>query len=319
MFRYVSHRILGLVPVLFVVSVVIFSITHLTPGDPAQTILGPEALPADVEALRQTMGLNSPILTQYRDWIFGVASGDLGESIFLRKSVFQAILDSLAPTVQLAMLAMTVTLVLSIPLGTIAAKRRGSLLDQGVMAMTLIGMAVPSFVLGLLLVIVFAVTLRLLPVAGYVSLLADPVAGLRYLTLPAISLGTILAAVLTRTTRASVLDVLKSDYIDSARSRGVSENRLLFTHTLRNAGLPILTMVGLTFGGLVTGAVITETIFNIPGLGSLLVNAIERRDYPVIQGVVLVVTLIYLVVNLVVDLLYGLIDPRIRLSSAKGT
>ena len=207
-----------------------------------------------------------------------------------------------------------VAVAIAVPLGTLAARWRGSPLDALAMGVSLVGMAVPSFVLGLILILVFAVGLRVLPVAGYESLFDDPVRGLRYLLLPAISLGAVLAAFLLRTTRAAVLDVLSSDYIQAARSRGVTESRLLFRHTLRNAGLPIVTAVGLTFGALITGAVVTETIFNIPGIGSLLVNAIKRRDYPVLQGVVMFATLAYLVVNLAVDLLYGLVDPRIRLS-----
>lgn len=318
MLRYTALRIVSLLPVLFVVSVVIFLIAFLSPGDPVSIMLGPEALDSDIAALRLALGLDDPIWQQYLRWAGAVLTGDFGESFFLRKSVMAAILDSLAPTIQLALMAMAVTLLLSIPLGTLAARYRGSALDHGVMGLTLVGMAVPSFVLGLLLMLVFGVMLRWLPVSGYVSIMVDPVQGLRHLILPAVSLGTILAALLTRTTRASVLDVLNSDYIDAARSRGVSEGRLLFTHTLRNAGLPILTMVGLTFGGLVTGAVVTETIFSIPGIGSLVVNSITRRDYAVIQGVVLFVTLAYLTVNLIVDLLYGLVDPRVRLGTGGG-
>lgn len=312
MLGYISRRLFALLPVLIVVSIVIFSIAHLTPGDPATGILGPEASAEDLARLRDSMGLNEPVLTQYFTWVASVLTGDFGDSIFLHMPVLQAITANFMPTLQLALMGLSVTLLLSIPLGTLAARYRGSPFDHAVMGMTLIGMAVPSFVLGLALIIVFAVILKVLPVAGYVSPMTDLAQSLRYMILPAVSLGTILAALLTRITRAAVLDVLHSDYIDSARSRGVSERRLLFVHTLRNAGLPIMTTVGLTFGGLITGAVITETIFNIPGIGSLLINAITRRDYPMIQGVVLFVTLAYLFVNLVVDILYVLVDPRVR-------
>lgn len=317
MLTYIAKRLLSLIPVLFVVSVVIFSIVHLTPGNPARAILGPEASAEAVAGLSRQMGLEDPLWVQYFRWLGDALRGNLGESVFLRESVTTAIANHALPTLQLSVLALAVTLVLSIPLGTLAARYRDSLLDGMTTTVTLIGMAVPSFILGLLLVLVFSVSLRLLPVAGYRDLFADPAEGIRYLILPAASLGAILAAFVTRTTRAAVLDVLQADYIDAARSRGVSERRLLFRHTLRNAGLPILTVLGLTFGGLVTGAVVTETIFNIPGIGSLLVNSIERRDYPVIQGVVLFATLMYLAVNLVVDLLYGLVDPRIRLSTSR--
>lgn len=318
MLRYIGRRCLALLPVLLIVSIFIFSIAHLTPGDPAVAILGPDASIEDLERMRESMGLNDSIVTQYLRWLAGVLTGDFGYTVFLRTTVGQAILSSFGPTVQLAVMAMLVTLLLSVPLGTLAAKKRGGVFDHAVMGMTLLGMAVPSFVLGLVLIIVFAVWLRVLPVAGYVDPFTDPLESIRYMILPALSLGTILAALLTRTTRAAVLDVLNSDYVDAARSRGVSERRLLFVHTLRNAGLPILTAVGLTFGGLITGAVITETIFNIPGIGSLLVNAISRRDYSIIQGVVLFVTLMYLSVNLAVDIVYGIVDPRIRVGDDNG-
>lgn len=318
MLSFVGKRLLSLIPVLFVVSIVIFSIIHLTPGDPARTILGPDAAQAQVDALRTSMGLNQPIVLQYTSWIGGVATGDLGDSFFLRKSVLQAIGDNVVPTLQLAIIAIVVALALAIPLGTLAARHRGSSLDRAVLGFTLVGMAVPSFVLGLVLMLLFAVQLRWVPVAGYVNPLVDFGAGMKTLILPGIALGAIMSALITRTTRAAVLDVLNADFIDAARSRGVSETRLLFTHTLKNAGLPILTLVGLTFGTLVTGAAVTETIFNIPGLGSLLVQAISRRDYAVIQGVVLCVTLFYLLVNLAIDLLYGLVDPRVRLSTGKA-
>jgi len=313
---YVLKRVLSLIPVLLVVSIVIFSIVHLTPGNPARAILGPEASAEAVAALSRQMGLEDPLIVQYLRWLGDALRGDLGDSVFLREPVSTAIASHAVPTIQLSVLALTVTLVISIPLGTLAARYRDSVLDGVTTSVTLIGMAVPSFILGLLLVLTLSVGLRLFPVAGYQNPFEQP-EGLRYLILPAISLGAVLAAFVTRTTRAAVLDVLSADYIDAARSRGVGEGRLLFRHTLRNAGLPILTVVGLTFGGLVTGAVVTETIFNIPGIGSLLVNSIERRDYPVIQGVVLFATLMYLGVNLVVDLLYGLVDPRIRLATSR--
>lgn len=318
MLSYLGKRLLSLIPVLLVVSVVIFSIVHLTPGDPARTILGPDASQAQVDALRDSMGLNQPLIAQYFRWLGGVFTGDLGDSFFLRKSVLAAIGDNAVPTLQLAVIAITVALLLAIPLGTLAARHRGSSLDRGVMAFTLVGMAVPSFVLGLILMLLFAVQLRWFPVAGYVNPAEDFLLGIKTLILPGIALGAIMSALITRTTRAAVLDVLNADYIDAARSRGVSEIRLLFTHTLKNAGLPILTLIGLTFGTLVTGAAVTETIFNVPGLGSLLVQAISRRDYAIIQGVVLCVTLFYLLINLAIDLLYGLVDPRVRLGKAKG-
>lgn len=301
------------IPTLFVVSVVIFLLLILTPGDMASQLVGDDATPEDVARIRESLGLNDPLPLQYLRWIGNVLTGDLGHSPFLRKSVMEAIIEHFPPTSQLASLAMIVVICLGIPLGTLAAKFRGSVFDQAVTGFTLVGMAVPSFVLGLVLVVIFAVGLRLLPVAGYVSPQDDILQWFRLMLLPSLALGTIVAALITRVTRATILDTLHAGYIDSARSRGVGEGRLLFAHALRNAGPPILTVIGLAFGSLMTGAIVTETIFNIPGIGSLLVNAITRRDYAVIQGVTLFITVIYLAVNLGVDLLYGIIDPRIRL------
>lgn len=312
MFKFILRRLLSLIPVLFVVSVVIFSLIHLTPGDPARRILGEKASDDAVAALHASMGLDQSIIVQYLKWVGGVVTGDLGDSYFLHKSVVQAIADNSVPTIQLALIAMLVAVVLSIPFGTLAARYRNGAFDKAVTGFTLLGMTVPSFVLALAMMLLFGLTLRWLPISGYVNPLEDPVEGLRTLLMPGIALGAITAALITRTTRAAVLDVLNADYIDSARSRGVDEPRLLFMHTLKNASLPVLTIVGLSLGSLVTGAAVTETIFNIPGLGQLLVNSISRRDYPVIQGVILFITLIYLLTNLLIDLLYGIVDPRVR-------
>ncbi|WP_026378318.1 ABC transporter permease [Agromyces italicus] len=318
MLMYVAKRLLALIPLLFAVSVVIFSILHLTPGDPARAMLGAKASAAQVDALRERLGLNEPLIIQYFQWVADALRGDLGDSIFLRKSVVAAISDNVQPTMQLALLAIIFALVISIPFGTLAARYRGGVLDQTVNGFTLIGLAVPSFVLGLLLILLFGVWLRVLPVSGYTNPFEDFGRGMDSLLLPALALGATISAYITRTTRAAVLDVLNAEYIDAARSRGVGERRLLFSHTLKNAGLPILTVVGLTFGALVTGAAVIETIFNIPGLGSLLIQAIPRRDYAVIQGVVLLVTVVFLLVNLLVDILYGFIDPRVRLAKSGG-
>jgi peptide/nickel transport system permease protein len=313
MLRYVAKRLLALVPVLFVVSVVIFGIIHLTPGDPARIMLGPEATSAQVDNLREEMGLDRPILAQYWTWVSGALTGDLGSSQFLNMSVAEAISTHLAPTVSLAILALVINLSIALPTGIAAARRRGTLLDQSVMVGTLMAMAVPSFLLGLILALVAGVWLGWLPVAGYAPLSAGLGEHLRYLVLPALSLGTISAALIARTTRASMLDVLRMDYVRTALAKGVGERGLTYRHALRNAAMPILTVVGVTFGALITGAVVTENIFNLPGLGKLIINAIERRDYAVIQGVVLFVTVVYLSLNLLIDLLYGFIDPRVRL------
>jgi peptide/nickel transport system permease protein len=316
MLRFIGNRLLSLLPVLFVVSVAIFAIIHLTPGDPARAILGAQATDAHVNALRESMGLNQPVILQYFSWLGGILTGDLGDSYFLRKSVLEAIGHNAVPTFQLAVIAIVIAVLLSIPLGTLAARYRGGHLDRAVLGFTLVGMAVPSFVLALVMMITFGMTLRWLPVSGYINPFENFASGIQTLIMPGIALGAIMSALITRTTRAAVLDVLNADYVEAARSRGVSSSRLLFTHTLKNAGLPVLTLIGLTFGSLVTGAAVTETIFNIPGLGQLLVQAISRRDYPIIQGVILFVTLVYLLTNLVIDLLYGLVDPRVRVGKA---
>lgn len=316
MLRFISRRLLSLLPVLFVVSVVIFSLIHLTPGDPARRILGEKASDEQVAALHASMGLDQPIVMQYLKWVGGVFTGNLGDSYFLRKSVVEAISDNAVPTIQLALIAIIVAVLLSVPFGTIAAKFRGGSFDKVVTGFTLLGMTVPSFVLAIGMMLLFGLILRWLPISGYVNPFEDFGAGLKTLLMPGIALGAITAALITRTTRAAVLDVLNTDYVDAARSRGVSEQRLLFSHTLKNASLPILTIVGLSLGGLVTGAAVTETIFNIPGLGQLLVTSISRRDYPVIQGVILFITLVYLLTNLLIDLLYGIVDPRVRVGKA---
>ena len=313
MLGYVIKRILSLIPVLFVVSVAIFLIIHLTPGDPAAAILGIEASEEQIQELNEEMGLNLPVYQQYLNWVSGVVQGDFGESYFMKEPVTDAIVNHLGPTVSLALLAEIVALVLAIPIGILAAYRRGSFTDKTLMVISLLGMAVPSFLLGLLLMLVFAVNLQWLPVAGYKPLSNGLWDHLRYLILPALSLGAFQAALVARMTRSSMLEVLNRGFIKTARSKGVKEYKVVFKHAFRNAFLPILTVIGQSFGALVTGAVVVETIFNLPGLGQLIINSIERRDFAVIQGVVLFVTLIYVFINLIVDLLYGIIDPRVRL------
>ncbi|MFD1360113.1 ABC transporter permease [Lentibacillus salinarum] len=313
MLAYIVKRIVSLIPVLFIVSLAIFLIVHLTPGNPAAVILGLEATEEQVEALSEEMGLNLPIHQQYINWISGVLQGDFGTSYFMDEPVTEAILSHLGPTLSLAILAEIIALIIAIPVGILAAYKRGSVTDQSLMVATLLGMAVPSFLLGLLFMLLFGVQLQWLPVAGYEPLNEGLWAHFQYLIMPAISLGAIQAALVVRMTRSSMLDVLNTNYIKSVRSKGVKEFKLVFKHALRNAFLPILTIIGQSFGTLVAGAVVVETIFNIPGIGQLIINSVERRDFAVIQGVVLFVTLIYVFVNLIVDLLYGVIDPRVRL------
>lgn len=310
---YLLKRIFSLIPVLFVVSVAIFLIVHITPGDPAAIILGMEATEEQIENLNAELGLNEPVYKQYLVWVGGVLKGDFGQSYFMKESVLDSILNHLGPTVSLAILAEIFALILAIPIGIFAAYRRGTLTDHTLMIVSLLGMAVPSFLLGLLLMLSFGVYFQWLPIAGYKPLTEGLWTHLRYLILPAISLGTIQAALVARMTRSSMLEVLNKNYVKTARAKGVKEHKVVTKHALRNAFLPILTVIGQSFGTLVTGAVVVETIFNLPGLGQLIINSIERRDFAVIQGVVLFVTLIYVFINLIVDLLYGVIDPRVRL------
>lgn len=313
MVNYILKRILSLIPVLFIVSLVIFLLVHITPGDPASIILGVDASEEQKIELRQQLGLDRPIHEQYISWIGSAIKGDFGDSYFLRQPVTTAIFNHLRPTLSLAIFAQIITIVIAIPLGIAAARRRGSLADQGIMGVSLLGMSIPSFLLGLLLILLFGVKLGWLPTSGYQGIETGFWNHMKFLIMPAISLGAIQAALVSRMTRTSMLEVLGSDYIKTARAKGVKNRVLVYKHALRNAFLPILTVIGQTFGVLVAGAVVTEAIFNIPGIGQLIVNSVERRDYTVIQGVVLFVTLSYVFINLIIDLLYGLIDPRVRL------
>ena len=313
MLSYVLKRILSLIPVLFVVSVVIFLVIYLIPGGPATALLGLEASAEQIEQLNTELGFNRPFLVQYADWLSGVFHGDWGESFFLQQPVLDCIAQYFGPTLSLAILAQIFAVILSIPLGILAAYYRGSAVDLATVSVSLLGIAVPGFLLSMFLMLFFGVFLQLLPVAGYAPLSQGLWEHLRYLILPALSLGLVQAAYITRMTRSAVLDVLYSNFIRTARAKGLRESAVVFRYALKNAGPTILTVIGQSFGGLVTGTIVTETIFNIPGLGMLTMTSINRRDVFVIQGVVLFVTLIYVLVNLVVDILYGLMDPRIQL------
>ncbi|TWI58196.1 ABC transporter permease [Halalkalibacter nanhaiisediminis] len=310
---YILKRILSLIPVLFIVSIVIFSIIHLTPGDPASIILGEEATEQSRENLREQLGLNLPIYQQYVNWIIGVLQGDLGHSFFMNKSVTAAIFDHIGPTLSLSILSQVTAIIVALPLGIWAAYRRGTLTDQSFMGLSLLGISIPNFILGLFLIILFAVNLQWLPVAGYQPLSAGLWNHLQFLIMPAIALGTMQAALIARMTRSAMLETLNANFIKTARSKGLHEQIVIYKHALKNAFIPILTVIGQTFGMLIAGAAVTETVFNIPGIGQLIINSVERRDYAVIQGTVLMITVSYVLINLVVDLLYGVIDPRVRL------
>ena len=312
MLKYTLKRIGAMIPVMLIISVVVFLIIYLTPGDPASSMLGMEASADQIERVNESLGLNEPLPQRYLEWMGGVLTGDLGDSYFMHQPVTQAIAEHFGPTLSLAILAQLIALFIALPCGIIAALKHGSRADAVLRVVALLGVAIPGFLMALMLMWLFAVTLRVLPVAGYAPLSKGWLVHLRYLALPAISLGCVQAALLMRMTRASVIEAMQLDCVKTARAKGVSEVRVVLSHALRNAALPILTSVGYSFGALITGAVVTEAIFNIPGLGQMVTSSIERRDYPVIQGVLLVIALLNSVINLLVDLAYGAFDPRAR-------
>lgn len=312
MHRYILSRLLQTIPVLAVVAILVFVIAHLAPGDPAAVLLGPDATTNEVEELREALGLNQPLPIQFVQWAGGLLVGDLGDSIFLQESVASAIGSHIVPTLSLALFAQVLAIIVAVPAGIAAARRPGGIGDRGLMGATLLGISVPSFFLGLILALVFAVSLRVLPVAGYSDPTEDFARFLVYLILPAVALAAMQAALIARMTRSTMMDVLSANYVTTALAKGLSGGIIMYKHALRNAINPILTVIGQTFGVLITGAVVIETVFNIPGIGQLVVMAIQRRDHELIQGVVLVATLMYLGLNLLVDILYGVFDPRVR-------
>lgn len=312
--NFILKRLLSLIPVLIIVSLVIFLVIHLTPGDPAAAILGENATTEDITALRVRMGLNDPLAQQYINWIKNICAGDWGTSVSNGQQVLTVIRNHVKPTLSLAVFSLIISLFISLPLGMLSARKRGSLADQAVSVIALCGISLPSFLVGLFLMMVFSVKLMWFPVSGYKDISAGILVHIQSLTLPAISLGFLHAALMMRITRASMQEVLNSDYIKMARAKGVKEFFLVTRHALRNALISILTVVGQSFIGMLSGAAIVESLFGIPGLGQLMVNSIGRRDYQVIQAVVLLIALINVMVNLVVDLLYGVFDPRIRIS-----
>lgn len=312
MLSYVTKRILSLIPVMLVVSVVIFLIVYLIPGGPATALLGMEATPDQIAELNAQLGFDRPFLVQYVNWFQNILKGDWGTSYFLHQSVLEAIPEYFKPTLSLAVLAQIIALVLAMPLGILAAYRRGTALDVASVSISLVGTAMPSFLLSMFLMLFFSVYHHWFPVAGYAGMEEGLLEHLRYLFVPALSLGIVQAAYITRMTRSSLLDVLYKNFIRTARSKGLRESRVVLVYALKNAAPNILTAVGQSFGSLVTGTIVTETLFNIPGIGMLTIGSINRRDVFVIQGVVLFVTLIYVLVNLVVDILYGFVDPRLQ-------
>lgn len=312
--KYIVKRLISMIPAIFVVSVVIFMIIHLTPGDPAAVMLGDQADPEAIEALRQSLGLNDPLPVQYLRWVGDVLHGDLGQSLYSDQTMIQMLVGHMGPTFSLTLYALVIALTVAVPLGVIAARRRGSLADNAISVFSMIGISLPSFLLGLLLMLVLAVTLKWLPVAGYKTVADAGVAThLKYLTMPAIALGFMEAGLILRMTRSSMLEVLGSDYIRMAKAKGERNGAIVMKHAFKNALIPIVTSVGQTFMGLLSGATVVESIFNIPGMGKMILTAVQQRDYEVVQAVVLFVSMINIVICLAVDLVYAAIDPRVRL------
>ena len=301
-----------MVPVLVLVSVVIFMIIHLTPGDPVLVMLGEEASPEARDRLREELGLNAPLPVQYVLWAGRVVRGDLGHSIRTHQPVSEAVLQRLPVTIELSLAAMLVSLSIALPAGIISALRRNTAADIGSSILALLGVSVPNFFLAILLIWTFALNLRWLPPIGFVPLIQDVGANLKGLVMPAVTLGTALAAVTTRQMRGSLLEVLGNDYIRTAWAKGLREGLVIQRHALKNALIPVITVVGLQMGNLLGSAIITETIFALPGVGRMVVDSIFQRDFPMVQGIVLYLALIFLVINLLVDMTYAYLDPRIR-------
>jgi len=304
MHRYLIRRLVLTIPVLLGVATLVFALIHLIPGDPAQAMLGEGATPEEVNQLRERLGLNRPLIVQYGSFLEGLTHGDLGVSLRNDQPVTAQILERMPATAELAFASMTVAVLLAVPLGIVAAVWRGTAIDFGAMTLSLVGISVPNFWLGPLLAIIFSVELGWLPVGGRGTL--------AHLVLPAVTLGAALAAILARMTRASLLEELREPYVLAARAKGVSRSRAILYHAFRNSLIPIVTILGLQFGVVLTGAVITETIFAWPGIGRLLIQSISFRDYPLVQGCVLLIAVTYVGVNLLTDLTYSFLDPRIR-------
>ena len=310
--RLILRRLGATVPVLVLVTAGVFSLLHLTPGDPIDAMMAESQDATARAALRAELGLDRPIAVQYAAWIGRLLRGDLGRSIRNGEPVIENVGRRLRPSLQLAMLAMAISLLVAFPLGLLSAYRRRTAVDRAGTTFALFGICMPNFLLALLLIFLFGVTLRWLPISGYVDPLEEPWDGMRSLILPAVTLGLALGAVVTRTLRSSMLEALGEDYVRTARAKGLAEGRVVRGHVLRNALIPVVTVLGLQLGTLIGGAVITEYVFALPGVGRLVVDAVFARDYPLVQGVVLLIALGFIASNLVVDLLYGLIDPRIR-------
>jgi len=312
MLAYIVRRILSTVPVVLLVALFVFSLLYIAPGDPAAIIAGDQATPDDIIRIRAGLGLDRPFLIRFGEWVWQLLHGDLGTSIFTNLPVTDLIRQRIEPTLSLMAITLVLSVSIAVPLGVLAAWKAGTWIDRAVMAFAVLGFSVPVFVVGYLLAYVFALWLDWLPVQGYIPLADGVGLWFRHLTLPSIALGCVYVALIARITRASMLEVLAQDYIRTARAKGLGQRPILFVHALKNASVPIVTTIGIGVALLIGGAVVTESVFAIPGLGRLTVDAILRRDYPLIQGIVLFFSFVYVLVNLAVDLAYTLLDPRIR-------
>ncbi len=312
MWVYILRRLLAAIPVAGVVAVFVFLLLHLAPGDPAAVIAGSTAMPEDVERIRAKLGLDEPIYNQFGKWISNVLQGDLGDSIFSEMPVTKLIAQRIEPTLSLAVTSIFIAIFIAVPLGVLAAWKAGTWIDYSVMIFAVFGFSIPVFVIGYLLMYGFSIQIQIFPVQGFVSITEGIIPFLRRITLPSIALGLIYAALIARITRASMLEVLSQDYVRTVHAKGLSSRVVLLRHALKNASVPIVTIIGVGISLLIGGVVVTESVFNIPGLGRLVVDSVLQRDYPVIQGIILMFSGVYLLINLIVDISYSFLDPRIH-------
>jgi peptide/nickel transport system permease protein len=313
MAAYIIRRLAAILPMLFLVLIIVFFLIRLIPGDPAAVMLGPDASPKDIERLRHLMGLDQPLMVQFGRYLLRVFRGDFGMSIAFHMPVTKLILQRLETSFLLALCSAVVVFCLGVPPGILAAVKRNTWIDQCLLMFALLGASIPSFWLGLMLMLAFAVKIPLFPTSGFSSVFqTGNLANFRYLVLPSLTLGFVNSALVARLTRSSMLEVLQEDYIRVARSKGVRESRVILKHALRNAAIPIVTVFSFTFAGLMSSAVVTESVFALPGVGRLVVESVLRRDYPTIQGLMIMIAFLYLIINLITDITYAFIDPRIR-------
>ncbi len=315
MIAFIVRRLLLLFPVLLIVGIIVFALLQLAPGDPASMMLGREATAEQKEAMREQLGLDKPLIVQFFDWFWGVLRLDFGESLFIGKPVSEALLERVQPTGLLAIYSLTISLLIAIPAGVISAVRPNSLVDRLLMVLSISGAAIPGFFFGILLILLFAVVLNWLPSGGYVDIGDGVIEHLKYMILPAIALGFSGAGLLARVVRSTMLDSLNEEYVRTAYAKGLKQRHVVMAHAFRNAMIPVMTVIGILLASLLGGAVVIETVFNIPGMGRLLVQSVTRRDYPVVQGAVMTIAAVEVLVMLLIDVLYVFVDPRIRYGS----